>query len=785
MTSAVKIAAINVNSIVSINKRNDLLNFTNTHNLDIVLIGETKLSERHRIYFNNHDFIRTDRKSNKGVGTAILIKNTLPYNIVSHPSCSDNVAIEYTIVNIVLGRLKLLVVSLYAGGRDDRAFINELDRLVEELKLTHPYNYFLIAGDFNAKHTQWGNPYTRTRGRMLSGWIDARCITTRMKLHAPILPTFPSANSSIDLCLADCRLNFTDLIDDKIKTLDYNSDHLALCFTVSIPCELNSIDPSDSHHFSFKKTKWPKFTTYLQSNYIHNIPTNRNLTNTEIDRNITTIADFIMNAIKNIVPKYKPSNNFMIYSNTTIKKLHKYKSFLISLRNKFYRNPAHINSLIDLDSLKFLINLTNHTLNNEYKKSQTKYWDCVHSKINYKNSETFFPQINRFFRPKKPLKIETITINRENSYLCPRINLPHDPINHVDKNINDPKKVLDFIGAYYETINAPRYTNIGSRVKQLVDARVNVLKRNFNDKLSSNASLTTFSDNNPANRPTSLNDHYTFTDFLQIFRIIKCLPNKTSCSLDNIPPIVLKHLPPTIIQSYTIIFNNCINNGYFPIIWKKVKILPILKKNKPPNLPSSYRPISLTPANSKVYESVINNLVSGFTYSREIIPHNQFGFKFKHSTCHALHKFSHIVNSHLHHGNVVGACLIDLEKAFDSVWNDGLLYILDNKKYPEDLIQTIWSMISDRSFVVWNGSVTSDFEFSIREGLMQGTVNSPILFNIFTHKICSLNVFNNRPDAYSLAFADDLVLLAAGRDPLCVESHLQDLVNAVDRHYRL
>ncbi|CAB0041214.1 unnamed protein product [Trichogramma brassicae] len=68
---------------------------------------------------------------------------------------------------------------------------------------------------------------------------------------------------------------------------------------------------------------------------------------------------------------------------------------------------------------------------------------------------------------------------------------------------------------------------------------------------------------------------------------------------------------------------------------------------------------------------------------------------------------------------------------------------------------------------------------------MQGTVNSPILFNIFTHKICCLNIFNDRPDVYSLAFADDLVLLAAGRDPLCVESHLQDLVNAVDRHYRL
>uniref|UniRef100_A0ABD2XJ05 Endonuclease/exonuclease/phosphatase domain-containing protein n=1 Tax=Trichogramma kaykai TaxID=54128 RepID=A0ABD2XJ05_9HYME len=217
---SLKIAAINVNSIVSLNKRNELLNFAETHNFDIVLIGETKLSERHRIHFTNHDFICTVRKSNKGGGTAILIKSSLPYKTVHHPSCSDNVAI------------------------------------VEELKLFHPCNYFLISGDFNAKHTIWGNTYTRVKGWILSNSIDAKCITSRVKLYMPFSPTFPCTNLAINLYLADCRLNFTDLIDNKIKTLNYNSDHVALSFTISIICELNLIDPSISHHFAFKKTKW-------------------------------------------------------------------------------------------------------------------------------------------------------------------------------------------------------------------------------------------------------------------------------------------------------------------------------------------------------------------------------------------------------------------------------------------------------------------------------------------------------------------------------------------------
>lgn len=121
-----------------------------------------------------------------------------------------------------------------------------------------------------------------------------------------------------------------------------------------------------------------------------------------------------------------------------------------------------------------------------------------------------------------------------------------------------------------------------------------------------NKTITQFTDQNPAHSPAQVENSIQFTNAPRTHKIFERLPNKTSSGLDSIPPIVLKHLPFKIITDYTILFNNCLNNHFFPDLWKKAKIFPILKKNKLETDPSSYRPISLTPAISKVFEAIIN-----------------------------------------------------------------------------------------------------------------------------------------------------------------------------------
>lgn len=72
-----KIITINVNSIISNNKRQILNSFLNDHKPDIVLITETKLKPIYKLSFKNYKLIRADRLNKPGGGCAILIKKKL------------------------------------------------------------------------------------------------------------------------------------------------------------------------------------------------------------------------------------------------------------------------------------------------------------------------------------------------------------------------------------------------------------------------------------------------------------------------------------------------------------------------------------------------------------------------------------------------------------------------------------------------------------------------------------------------------------------------------------
>ena len=96
-----KIIAINVNSIVSHEKRRSFTPLIDQHDPDVVLIGETKLMLKHKLSFSNYNLIRTDRHNNRrGGGTAILIRKNIIYKRFSL-SCGDRLnIIENTVIKI-------------------------------------------------------------------------------------------------------------------------------------------------------------------------------------------------------------------------------------------------------------------------------------------------------------------------------------------------------------------------------------------------------------------------------------------------------------------------------------------------------------------------------------------------------------------------------------------------------------------------------------------------------------------------------------------------------------
>ncbi|KAL1129575.1 hypothetical protein AAG570_012520 [Ranatra chinensis] len=115
---------------------------------------------------------------------------------------------------------------------------------------------------------------------------------------------------------------------------------------------------------------------------------------------------------------------------------------------------------------------------------------------------------------------------------------------------------------------------------------------------------------------------------------------------------------------------------YFPLLWKFAHIKMIPKPNKLHTEPSAYRPISLLPIFSKLFEKLFLKRLVPIFESQNLIPSHQFGFRTSHSTIHQCLHIVDIISSSLEQKQYCGAAFLDVEQAFDRVWHPGLLYKL-------------------------------------------------------------------------------------------------------------
>ena len=334
-------------------------------------------------------------------------------------------------------------------------------------------------------------------------------------------------------------------------------------------------------------------------------------------------------------------------------------------------------------------------------------------------------------------------------------------------------------------MNTPKPDTDNNELNNLVDTSYNKLIEEISHRNTNNTTITHFSDSNPASNPTFLDPEHGNPSYVpyETHLVLKHIKNKISSGLDGIPNIALKNLPNTAAYKYTILFNNIINNNYYPDSWKQAKVLPILKKGKDPLIPSSYRPISLLPNISKIFESLLNTTLTDFCNENKIIPDQQFGFRHEHSTSHAINKFLSDSMTYLNKRQSIAACLIDLEKAFDSVWLKGLFYKLKEKKISPYIIRLLYFMNQDRSFITVSNTEKSSQTFKVEEGLQQGTVNSPLIFNIYNSDVLNKFNLNNNNQSHSLAFADDLLVYCGGNYPDDLAFKLEKIVNKINAYY--
>lgn len=231
---------------------------------------------------------------------------------------------------------------------------------------------------------------------------------------------------------------------------------------------------------------------------------------------------------------------------------------------------------------------------------------------------------------------------------------------------------------------------------------------------------------------------------------IRRLKNSKSPGIDGINNRLLKNLPPIGITILTVIFNSCLFSGYFPNQWKLAKVIPIPKPGQPKNEANGYRPISLLSSISKVLERLILTRLLEFTEVKNILPEEQFGFRSNHSTSHQILRLFSNAKQNLKNKMSTGIISLDIEKAFDRVWHEGLLYKLIGFGYPNFLIRIVSSYLKNRHFEVHLDNTCSK-KYSFPFGVPQGGVLSPSLYNIYISDI-------PKTTSNLASFADDTAL---------------------------
>ena len=134
-----------------------------------------------------------------------------------------------------------------------------------------------------------------------------------------------------------------------------------------------------------------------------------------------------------------------------------------------------------------------------------------------------------------------------------------------------------------------------------------------------------------------------FTNYYEVQRKILSLKPRAAPGDDEITSIMLCHLSQKALIYLTRLFNHLLHIGLFPNAWKRAKVIPILKPNKPPTDPNSYRPISLLSIVGKLFERIIASRLSTHVDQKHLLPDVQLGFRKK-----TLHSLSTCPDHRLH-----------------------------------------------------------------------------------------------------------------------------------------
>lgn len=531
----------------------------------------------------------------------------------------------------------VVVATLYNPPRRNNLPTQDILRLAN---LNKP---MIILADFNARHRFLGTADTNAAGAQLHRIRQAN----KLNLLGPEFPTFYGYRnpSTPDRVFGNNLFAFNTHFTPGPPT---TSDHLPIVATISVEPIQIPIAP----RFAYRRADWARYQDLLQTYEGGNL---EGEVVSKIDEEWDRLLEAITTARDATTPVMRHRRLPPIYITPTIRRLRRQLAQLIEQLRLNINYALNYRKYIQLGS----------TLREEYRTGLTATWNSLVSRVDLEDPKDFWTQISRMrgtnrFSPTKDLKDEQGR----------RLLTDYDKTTAFRRRLTRTFQISDAENQQFNEVVERAITNHVTTQEHLLIPQPTVPQET------------------PPGTPQMTPG--MVKDIIISFKDRAPGPSTITRSM-------LLHLPPAIIQVMTRLYNYSLASGYFPLPFKKAKVVMVPKQGKNLTQIENHRPISLLEVPGKIFEKYLNQRLMLSLETEDLLQPLQHGFRRGRGTATAIALATEFVAHALSHGGMANIVLRDVRGAFDKVWHLGLKNRLLSLQCHPNIVRLLSHFLDDRT----------------------------------------------------------------------------------------